>query len=69
MTRSDVLMDYIVLHRAVQSGAVGDRGSAALLGIAGGSGLLDALGEGLEAGLNVLVARCIPEGFAGGFEC
>lgn len=62
-------MDDVALDGLVQGGAVSDRRSAGLFSIAGGDGFLDALAESLQAGLDILVARCIPEGFAGGFEC
>lgn len=62
-------MNNVAFDCAIHGRTKSDRGSASLLSIASGGGLLDALGESLEAGLSGLVTRSIPVGFASGFEC
>lgn len=67
--RGRVAVDDIALHRAIESGAVSDGGSASRFGIGASGSLLHGLGQSLQASLGGLVARSIAEGFAGGFDC
>lgn len=62
-------MDDFALHGLVQSGAVGDGSSAGGFSVRTSGGFVHGLAEGLQTGLDGLVARRIPGGFAGGFDC
>jgi hypothetical protein len=64
-----VAVDHVTFHCTVQSRTVRNSGRTGLLGVSTRGRLGDRFVEGLQAGLDSLVARGIAQGFTGGFDC